>query len=141
MSVNFDAPYVRFVKQQTKDDCGVCSLAMFFGITYEDALGASVIATKDSKLHRRGLYATQLVRVAQQFNVNLVTRRTCDLETTHGLLIVEFPPDKKGDIDRHVVLLKHGTIYDPNDGTVWDAEAYVDTWKVKITSCLVIKKE
>ena len=141
MPVNLDAPYVRFVKQQTKDDCGVCSLAMFFGITYEDALAASVMATKDSKLHRRGLYATQLVRIAKQFGVDLVVRRKCDLESTHGLLIVEFPPDKTGNMDRHVVLVKHGTIYDPNDGTIWDAEAYVDTWSVKITSCIVIKKE
>jgi hypothetical protein len=96
---------------------------MLTGSSYEDVLAAAVSTTKDKRLHQRGMWSTQIMKVANQLGIALHRRKKWDLETSWGILGLYHT--KTG--ERHVVVLKSGTIFDPGDGTVWfDLDAYFE---------------
>jgi hypothetical protein len=112
---------IRFVGKQASSDCGIAALAMYLGKTYEDVLTVAAMVTKNKTVHRSGVFATELVRIAQQMHMTLIQKRTWDIENAFGVLFVDM---NKG--NRHAVLLKDGLIYDPDDLTIWDAEVYFE---------------
>ena len=112
---------IRFVGKQATSDCGIAALAMYLGKTYEDVLTVAAMVTKNKRVHRSGVFATELMRIAEQLNITLIQKRRWDLETAFGVLFVDVHQG-----NRHAVLLKDGLIYDPDDLTIWDAEVYFE---------------
>lgn len=128
------APIIKVVTQRGGGDCGICCLAMFLGVTYEDALAAAVTQTKDRKLHRRGMWDSQIIRTAKVLGVALHKQRRWDMETADGILCLFTAKHED-----HVVVLHNGMIFD-TDGTVWEPELYLKASTYHPTHLLVKRK-
>jgi hypothetical protein len=112
------SPMVRIVTQRSEGDCGICALAMFLEMSYEDVFAAAVTETHSRRLHHSGMYSRQIKGTAAALGVRLRQRRKWDMETDTGLVILWFNRQSS-----HVALLKCGLIFD-TDGTVWEPDAY-----------------
>ena len=121
---------VQFVQQRDPhEDCGIATLAMFTGVTYEDALAAAV-QFQPAALHE-GLTWSQMKRAAKLLGTNTRIIRKYDITTATGILWVE---DKSG---CHVVYLWAGRIVD-GDGECWlEPAAYLKKYKYKPKSLMV----
>lgn len=103
-------PLVSIVAQRHPGDCGVASLAMFLGVSYEEALIA--LGGEAPTVLRSGVWWSELKRAAAHFGVAMTVKRKWTL-ADDGLLQVRY---KKG---YHVVLLRRGLVFD-TDYRVWD---------------------
>ena len=126
-------PLVQLVQRRTDFDCGLVAIAMYFGLSYEDTLAHAAQVT-DVKVHRKGVFVTQIQRIAKQMGVQLVAKRTWDIENDFGILVGDYLLDN-GVKDRHAVLLKQGLIWDVDLG-VWEPEDYF----VRFTPMMIVKK-
>lgn len=113
------SPVVKIVTMRGNGDCCIGALAMFLGKSYEDILSAAVKETKSRRLHHSGMYWRQIRDTAAALGVPLKLRRKFDLLTDCGILALEFETNNP-----HVVLLKAGLIFDPDEGEVWEPAAY-----------------
>lgn len=100
---------VRMVAQRHESDCGVAALAMFLGISYEDALLA--FEGEGLDVMKKGVWWSQLKRAASRHGVKMVIRRKWS-PTDEGILEIKYRKQW------HVVLLKNGHIFD-TDYRVW----------------------
>jgi len=128
---------VHFVAKHASSDCGIASLAMYLDKSYEDILATAAFITKNRKVHRSGVYVTELIRIAHQYGVSLRQKRHIsynDSLTVFGILIVMYPNK-----NRHAVLLREGQIFDPDDYSVWDYDSFLTQGDCKPTMLLVEK--
>jgi ABC-type bacteriocin/lantibiotic exporter with double-glycine peptidase domain len=109
---------IRVVPQRFQDDCGIACLSMILVKPYEAIYDAMRHHTK-KKSHRGGLTLKQIEAIAASFGVILVRQKRYDLDEAIGILSIS------GKNYEHVVVVKKGTIIDPSDGTVWDADTYL----------------
>jgi hypothetical protein len=122
------APIIQIQLQRELADCAVASLAMLLGESYEDVL--RVVTTIDRSQGKRGLWTRTLQRIAKQLGHTLRIKRTFDLESDYGLLRL---PD-------HAVILRNGLVIDTN-ATLWDADAYLSSRKLKPEHCVLLVSE
>lgn len=128
---------IPIVAQRRSFDCGVACVAMVCHVEYSDAF---FVAAKiaGSKL-REGLTVAQLARVAARLKrpMRKVHYRKVDLDEDAGILGVLWPGPawKSG----HWVVLRHGTIIDPERGEVWDADEFMRSKKGRPATLLVEK--
>jgi ABC-type bacteriocin/lantibiotic exporter with double-glycine peptidase domain len=121
-------PLVTLVAQRHEADCGVACLAMFLGVSYEDALLA--IGGETPTVLRSGVYWKHLKRAAERLGVRLVLKRNWTLEDDG---IVEVKHKK----DPHVVVLRRGLIFETNL-KVWSfSDYYAAPPRAKLGSMLV----
>ena len=124
-----DKPLFHIVLQRRDWDCGVAALASLIGQPYEEVLreAAKWFAVE------RGLFSTEMIHIAKQFETTLKRRvKRIDLEEQCGVLTLRFPSNNE-----HAVLLTNGMIFDPQEnGTVWDAETYIEFYKAKVLDLL-----
>ncbi len=109
-------PLVSLIPQRHCGDCGVATLAMFLGVSYEDALLA--LGGEVPEVHRRGVFFPELVRAAAKLGSLTRVKRRPDLDWDEGILSVGFR-----DGSQHVVVLREGVFFD-TDLTAWKAEDY-----------------
>ena len=126
-----ERPAFQIHRQRGRKDCGVATLATLLGRTYEEVL---VVAGRIAPtVLRKGLYSSDLVRIAAEFDV-LLTRRVqkIDLEDHTGILGLEYSRKRF-----HAVFLTHGLIFDPQEDYIaWDAETFVKREKARIYDLL-----
>jgi hypothetical protein len=121
--------------QQRSFDCGVACLAMLCHVPYVDV---HVIAAQvRGDRYRQGLLAKDAIVIAARLSrpLTLVHPKKIDLEEDCGLLGIKWN-DRPRWADGHWVLLRRGTLIDPDgpglrDATVWDAEEYFRTNKAR----------
>lgn len=116
---------LRVVVQQESLDCAVAALAMYLGVTYPDVLRAVTVA--DRHQGRRGLWTRTMQRVARRLGVTLTLRRTVDVDTDAGILLL---PD-------HACVLWRGLVFD-TDGLVWDADAFLANRSLTGAECQLL---
>lgn len=128
-----ELPLIRVTPQRGEGDCTIASLAMYLGVSYEDALEAATGATR--KAHRRGMWVANIVQAAERLGVALSRRRLPRYwlvdEESHGILsgsVIE----KRRRV-QHVVVLRWGLIFEPDGGEVWEVEDYVAHRKAQFT--------
>jgi ABC-type bacteriocin/lantibiotic exporter with double-glycine peptidase domain len=114
-----DAPIIRVVLQRHPADCGVACLAMLCGVSYENALVA--IAQYQPDVCVSGLQLRDLRAAARRIGFALKAQRHYDIETDTGILNLSF---KKRRLE-HLVVLREGLVIE-TDGTLWDAELYLN---------------
>ena len=121
------------VTQRRTFDCGIAALAMTSHVPYEDVYVAAVSVAKRGITS--GLNVKQLQQVAVKLGRKLkrVDYRRVDLEEDSGVLGLNYP---KTDIG-HWVVLWRGTLIDPSDLSVWDAEDYMKANKARPGTLLV----
>lgn len=119
-SGNFD---MKLMAQRRDFDCGVASLAMLYRLKYEDVYHVAISVVPPSKIRRVGIQGYELETIARRFKRPLrrLHYRRVDLENHIGILSINYAYQKVG----HWVVLHQGTVLDPSDAEVWDAEDYV----------------
>ena len=109
--------------QRRDFDCGVASLAMLYRVPYEDVYAAAVaVVTNGKRLRAVGLHTYDLQTIAKRFQrpLSYLHYRRVDLDTQIGILSINYTSGIG-----HWVVLHQGTILDPTDAEVWDADEYV----------------
>lgn len=123
------------VAQRRAFDCGVACVAIVARADYSDAffVAAKVAGPKI----REGLTVAQLMRVAARLNYPLkrVHWRKVDLDEDSGILGVLWtgPSWQSG----HWVVLRRGTIIDPDGLKLWDADDFMKAHKARPGTLLV----
>lgn len=110
-------PLVTLVGQRHDNDCGVACLAMYLGISYEDALIA--FEGEATEVMKKGVWWSQLKRAAAKHGVRMVIRRKWS-STDEGILEIKYRKQW------HVVVLRHGLIFDTNY-KVWSLHDFYST--------------
>jgi hypothetical protein len=124
------APLLKVVLTRHDWDCGVATLAMLTGVSYEEVLAAAArLAAVE-----RGLYLTEMRKIAEELDVPLVLKRKgrYNPQTATGILHVS-------DVKRakyHVVILWEGYVIE-TDGSIWRVDTYLAAEKWKANSLLV----
>ncbi len=118
-------------QQRGKRDCGVATLATLIGRSYEETLLAAVSVSPN--VWKKGLYSSDLIRIAAMFQTEIIRRTTVDVEEHSGILELKFPSKRE-----HFVLLLNGLIFDPQEpaGQVWDADTYCKKFRAEICGLL-----
>jgi hypothetical protein len=112
----------RLVPGREKNDCAVCVLAMYLGVSYEDVLRQVAVSDRSNQ-GRRGLRLHEVERIARGLGTPLRRVRKFDILNTYGLL----------SLPNHLVLLRGGLIVDPEPGgaTLWEVEDYFHAYNVR----------
>lgn len=132
MSDPLPPAYVKFMRQNTvSHDCVIASLAMLFGVNYEESLAACVLA--NPHVLEEGMTWAQARRAAEELGgeVRLVPRGRYDIDEATGLLNV------KSRSEDHAVFLWAGRIVEGN-GEFWlDPDDYLRHYKYRPYSLMV----
>lgn len=112
-----DAPILKVIPQRHAADCGVATLAMICGVSYEDALVA--VAAEEPAVLTRGVHYKHLERAALRLGFRFRRRRRYDLDTDTGILNLS----STRLVADHLVVLKEGLIIE-TDGSLYDADVY-----------------
>lgn len=114
------------------NDCAICVLAMYLGVTYEDVLRE--VAVRDRPYQgRQGLRLRDIERIARALGTPLRRLRKYDITNAYGIL----------SLPMHVVLLRGGLIIDPEPGgaSLWEIEDYLHTYNVRPGVLLVSRDD
>jgi hypothetical protein len=125
------APLVQMVPQRHEADCGVAILAMFLGVSYEDAL----LAIGQADVLRGGMWLSQLREASAKLGAPLKTKRQWDVEDADGIVQVRLP----GKLN-HFLLARAGLLFNTNF-TVWDADDYRKARRAEFGVLLVREDE
>jgi hypothetical protein len=132
MSEPLPPAYIKFMRQNTMNmDCAVASLAMLFGVNYEESLAACVQACPHVLDH--GMRWTEIREAADILggHAKLLQRGRYDIEEATGLLNV------RNGAEDHAVLLWEGRIVEGN-GELWlDPDEYLKHYHYQPYSLLV----
>jgi hypothetical protein len=126
-------PFVTMVPQRYKTDCGVSTLAMLCGVTYERA----VLAIGETSVMTAGVQLRKVRDAARKLGKRLVLRRKVDPDNDTGILGVV---SDQWDFE-HLVILKEGTIIDAQDQTVWDFDTYLQVHGARVVSLLALRED
>ena len=122
----------RLVPGREPNDCAICVLAMYLGKSYEDVL--RMVAVRDRPYQgRMGLRLREIEQIARALGTPLKRLRKYDIQTAHGIL----------SLPQHVVLLRSGSIVDPEPGgaTLWDVDDFLHAYKTRPGVLLVAREE
>jgi len=115
-----------------RNDCAICVLAMYLGVTYEDVLRE--VAVRDRPYQgRQGLRLRDIERIARALGTPLRRLRKYDITNAYGIL----------SLPHHVVLLRGGLIIDPEPGgaSLWEIEDYLHAYNVRPGVLLVSRDD
>lgn len=118
--------------QKSTSDCGVAALAMYLNRPYREVSSAALKVAP--RVHKAGLWTTQMKMIAKALHHNLVSVRVTELDDMTGLLTLAAGTKPK---EEHVVVLFQGVVIDPSDGLLWDRETYLSHGAWRITGVLV----
>jgi ABC-type bacteriocin/lantibiotic exporter with double-glycine peptidase domain len=122
----------RIVPGREPNDCAICVLAMYLGVSYEDVLRE--VAIRDRPWQgRQGLRLNDIERIARALGTPLRRVRKYDLATAYGVLSLPL----------HVVLLRGGMVIDPEvaGATVWEIDDYLSAYLLRPGLLLVAKED
>lgn len=127
---------MQLVAQRRPFDCGVAALATLIHVEYSDVFYVAARVAGDRI--RRGLTIAEMIRIAKRFRHPLARLHPAkvDLDNDSGILSVSWT-DRPRWADGHWVVLRRGTIIDPDKAAVWDADDYFGFYKAKAGTLLV----
>jgi hypothetical protein len=126
-------PLVSMIPQRHVADCSVSCLAMFLGITYEDALlayGGDV-----PNILRGGVWLSQIQRAAAKLGTPLKITRRWDVEEDEGIVHVRF---KSG--YGHVLVLRSGLFFNTMFD-VWEPSDYLKANRATVGPLLMLTED
>lgn len=126
-------PLVSMIPQRHEADCGVSVLAMFLGVSYEDALLA--IGQDAPRVLRGGLWVREMRTGSAKLGVPLKVKRQWDVEDADGIAQMHLP----GRFN-HFLLVRGGLLFNTNF-TVWELDDYLKARRAKPGVLLVREDE
>lgn len=130
-----DLPLIKLVAskgQETIGDCAICALGTLSGRSYEDIVE---VATQLKIKWRRGMYLTEIIKIADKIDITLRRTKKFDLETDVGILDMIAWDALHNKMQEHVVVLYAGRLFD-SDLAVWAPDAFVKQYKAKFKTLL-----
>lgn len=124
-------PLVSMIPQRHVADCAVSCLAMFLGVTYEDALlayGGDV-----PNILRGGVWLKNIQRASERLGTPLKIKRRWDCARDEGIVRVRM---RSG--EGHVVVLRSGLFFNTMFD-VWNPAVYLKTHRATPCQLLVPK--
>jgi hypothetical protein len=115
------APVNRLHAGQEPNDCAVCSLACYLGVSYTEVIRAVTLADRRA-MGRDGLWRKTMVRVAARLGVKLLKRRPHP-EDGYGIICAP----------AHAAVLREGFVLDRD--TVWPLDAWLLDQRVTLDEC------
>lgn len=112
----------RVVAGREPNDCAICVLAMYLGVSYEDVLRE--VAVRDRPWQgRQGLRLRDIERIARALGTPLRRVRKYDLATAYGVL----------SLPHHVVLARGGLVVDAElaGTTLWEIDDYLSAYGLR----------
>jgi ABC-type bacteriocin/lantibiotic exporter with double-glycine peptidase domain len=105
----------RIVPGREPNDCTICVLAMYLGVSYEDVLRQVAVLDRPYQ-GRQGLLLREVIRIARALGTTIRRQRKFDILNAYGML----------SLPHHIVLLRAGVIVDPELGgaTLWEVDDY-----------------
>jgi hypothetical protein len=132
---------VRLALQRGIGDCGLCALATYAELSYEDVyLAAASVDTA-----RRGKFGAtwrEVARIASRLGYTPILNTEPSLEDDRGVLSVRWKrgsPHYEKPFRQHLVALDHGMIADPADGFVLPADEYLARMKAAAVALLELR--
>jgi ABC-type bacteriocin/lantibiotic exporter with double-glycine peptidase domain len=124
------------VAQRRSFDCAVSAAAMFAQVHYNDAFVAAVRTTRHLS---SGMTVSEIARMLRRLGcpVRRVSWRRVDLEEDSGLLMINWNRPAQHGATSHAVVLRRGTLIDPLDPSVWDAEDFLKVKNGRVGTLLV----
>ncbi len=113
-------PAVLPVTHQHGNTCSLICLHMLSGVSFEAVVSE---ARKVSKHWAKGLWGTEILRLARRLGVTLVPKRKWDWETAVGILGVD-TKETGGKWAAHTVILWYGIVYDPWERLLYTPELF-----------------
>jgi ABC-type bacteriocin/lantibiotic exporter with double-glycine peptidase domain len=112
------------IAQRRGFDCGVACVAMLCHVDYADAFHVAALVAGRSLT--RGLTLDHLQAMARRLKRPLVRVpwQMVDLDEDVGILMINWN-DRPVWADGHAVVLRSGTIIDPERAYVWDSDEYM----------------
>lgn len=125
---------IALVSQRTSRDCGVAVLSMWLHVSYEDVY-ALAVKRFGANLKKFGLSLRDMRGLAKTLGhpMRTVHHRKVDIEEDSGILGINGARMVTGG---HWVVLRKGTIIDPDKAQVWDAQEYVTVHQARVGSLL-----
>jgi hypothetical protein len=125
----------------TGNNCALATLATFLGRPYSTVLKTAKKLVKNPE--QKGMYMTDMIRIARKFNVHLKQIRSFDA-SVDGILSVEnyasgWVKAKGAKEAPHVVVVWKGLVFDSIGPSVWTPGQYKRCNKSKFYSMLVRK--
>jgi ABC-type bacteriocin/lantibiotic exporter with double-glycine peptidase domain len=122
----------RLVPGREPNDCAVCVLAMYLGLSYEDVLREVAVHDRSDQ-GRHGLRLAEVERVARRLGTPVRRQRKFDILNAYGML----------SLPQHLVLLRNGMIVDPEPGgaSLWEVEDYFHAYDLRPGLLLVAREE
>ena len=121
------AEILHVIARQEDQDCAICALAMYLGISYPDVLRA--VTTTAPKQGKDGLWTKTILRVAKRLGHPLTHRTAFDWETAYGILLLPI----------HAAVLRNGLVID--SGCLWDYEDFLADWSVEPHDCTLLTND
>lgn len=118
-------PKVVVPRKQEDADCAVVALALWLNLPYSQV--AAAVATVRPLALAKGMYQTEIQKVAKIFGSTLKVRRRLK-DGQSGLLMLAMEDE------HHAVVLFEGVII--SDGKVWNFDAFIKQAKAKVLSLL-----
>ncbi len=126
-------PLVSLVAQRHPMDCGVATLSMLLGVSYEDALLAFGGAAP--RVLRGGVWLTEMRRAAESLGTPLKLKRAWNVEDDEGIAQIKF---RKAAY--HLVVVRRGLFFD-TDFSCWEPEDYLKVRQATTGPLLVREDE
>lgn len=122
------------IRQRKSWDCGIAALAMLLDVPYGDV--SAVVRRIVEQPKRKGLLLYHLEAVSRELGYPLrrIYRKQDYLENATGILGLN-----GGQMDKHGhwVVIKGGSIVDPDGGEVWNGLDYLKRFKARPATLLV----
>jgi ABC-type bacteriocin/lantibiotic exporter with double-glycine peptidase domain len=120
------------VPGRERNDCALCVLAMYLGVSYEDVLRQVAVRDRPNQ-GRQGLRLHEIESIARALGTPLRRQRKYDPALAYGMLSVP----------NHMVLIRSGMVIDPEPGgaSIWEVEDYLHTYAVRPGTLLVAREE
>lgn len=130
-----DLPLIKLVASKGQDtigDCAICALGTLSGRSYEDIVE---IASQLNVNWRKGMYLSEIIRIADKLNITLKRVKKFDLETDTGILDMRAWDARRKKYEEHVVVLYAGRLFD-SDLAVWAPDAFIKQYKATFKTLL-----
>jgi ABC-type bacteriocin/lantibiotic exporter with double-glycine peptidase domain len=126
-------PAIDPIVQRSGYDCALAALAMASTLPYSKISEAALKVCKEP--HARGLWTSEMRKVMKAVGFRVVVvKPPIVFDHGCGVLIVSL---KRG--DDHCVTVYHDLIIDPQNGLIWEPDAYLESEHARMLSGLIIE--
>ncbi len=132
---------MKLVLQRAVADCGICALATFAGLAYEDVYLVAAAIDK-SRRGKSGATWQDVGLMAEALGFTPRLKDEPSLEDDSGVLSIRWKRGSKHyqkPFMEHLVALDHGVIVDPADGVILPPDEYLTKYRATARALMELR--